>query len=619
MQTPDGPASAQSTNRHAWVFNAHRKRNRRGVTPVVGIVGGLLLALLLAYAVVWGYRFALSQLGPFAPLVAGLALALFVAIAGPWLVVRYRRPLSRVLVASGTRLWNALQTTGVPHRLALRFPRSTAFLRSRLARTATGLGLTVGLLVAGAAVWNVGELLLEVVTGSPVVSTDRRVLNLVATLRTPQLDQAMYAVTYLGNGETLILLAAAAVLIAFAAGRWRDATLLVLALVASELFFQVLKLLVQRPRPPLEDARIVQGSFSFPSGHAALSATFYGTIAYLLIVHVVRREDLRILVGILAGLLVLAIGISRVYLGVHYPSDVLAGWAAGALWVGLLIVAEGLWQGRQAGVQPPSASSGSVSPLAPGMAPGPTARHPSPQRRALTVATALVVLVVAVTALSLTYRTIPPPPTLVPPTPQVIVSADVPSRVSTQLPHYTETLFGHPQEPISLIFVGTRAQLERVFAVASWTEAHPLTLGTLWQAIGASVTQRPDPAGPVTPSFVADHPNALAFSQPVGNTFAQRHHIRLWSTDVATSDGRSLWLATASYDRGFELAKSTLLPTHQIAPDIDNERAYVVTSLQGTGLVAQAQTLQLVPPESGQNFAGDPFHTDGKAVILYLS
>jgi hypothetical protein len=123
----------------------------------------------------------------------------------------------------------------------------------------------------------------------------------------------------------------------------------------------------------------------------------------------------------------------------------------------------------------------------------------------------------------------------------------------------------------------------------------------------------------VTPSFLAEQTNELAFSLPVGTTFAERHHIRIWSTAVQTSAGQSLWLATASFDKGFELAPSTGLPTHQIDPDIDAERAFVVTSLQGSGLVQSTQTVQLVPPHSGVNFDGDPFHTDGMAVILQFT
>jgi hypothetical protein len=194
----------------------------------------------------------------------------------------------------------------------------------------------------------------------------------------------------------------------------------------------------------------------------------------------------------------------------------------------------------------------------------------------------------------------------------------VPATAAGQLPHYTEGLTGHRQEPVSLVFVGTRAELEQAFRAAGWTEAKPYGFGTLAEGIGASLTHQPDPAGPVTPSFLAEQPNALAFSLPVGATFATRHHIRLWTTRVVTRVGQPLWLATASFDRGFELAPTTFLPTHQIAPDIDTERAFVVASLESTSLVKSSMNLQLVPPESGRNFDGDPFHTDGRAAILQL-
>jgi hypothetical protein len=105
----------------------------------------------------------------------------------------------------------------------------------------------------------------------------------------------------------------------------------------------------------------------------------------------------------------------------------------------------------------------------------------------------------------------------------------------------------------------------------------------------------------------------------VGATFAQRHHIRIWATTVQTTSGLPVWLATASFDRGFELAKTTLLPTHQIAPAIDAERTYIATSLEDGGEVAHAQDIQLVSPEHGHNFDGDPFFTDGRAVVLWLA
>src|SRR5262249_32062324 len=235
-----------------------------------------------------------------------------------------------------------LRGTGLPQRFAARFPRTAAFLRGRLASTPTGLTLTLGLVVAGALVWTFLELSFEVVTGSPVVGTDVRVINLVSTLRTAPLDQGIYLITFLGSGGAIVALTVVAALVALIAGRPRDAVVLVLAVVAGALFFELVKLLVQRPRPPLEDARIVQGGFSFPRRHSTLAATCYGTVAYLLI-RVARYDGGKVLVGVGAALLVVAIGVSRIYLGVHYPSDVLAGWAAGALWVVLVILAEQVW------------------------------------------------------------------------------------------------------------------------------------------------------------------------------------------------------------------------------------------------------------------------------------
>jgi undecaprenyl-diphosphatase len=598
MQTPAQPEAAGSGSGRGSLST---ERSRTGGTPpgtrrrgrwrlwlLLGVLGGLALL----YAAAFAYQFVETQLGPFAPLAAVLVLGLFVALVGPVLLVRERTPLEAAVRSSGHWLWTRLQTSGLPQRFAARFPRLARFLQGRVARTPTGLTLTLGLVAVGALAWTVLELAFEVLTGSPTVGDDHRVLNLVATLRTPSLDQVLYGVTLLGNAQTLVVLTAVAALVALVAGRPRDAVLLVLAVLAGALFFELVKLVVQRPRPPLEDARIVQGGFSFPSGHSTLAATVYGTVAYLLI-RGIRQDRWKVLVGSGAVLVVLAIGVSRIYLGVHYPSDVLAGWAAGALWVVLVLLAEQVWAPRR------------LRPL-------------SPPRRVVTWSSAVVLVLAASGYLATVYRTLPSPPLPPPPTLVVIAPTAVPATVAGQLPHYTEGLTGHRQEPVSLVFVGTRAQLEQAFRAAGWTEAKPYGFGTLAGGITASLTHRPDAAGPVTPSFLAEQPNALAFSLPVGTTFATRHHIRLWTTRVVTRGGQPLWLATASFDRGFELAPTTFLPTHQIAPDIDTERAYVVTSLQSTGLVSNTFTLQLVPRESGHNFDGDPFLTDGKAVILWL-
>ncbi len=161
-----------------------------------------------------------------------------------------------------------------------------------------------------------------------------------------------------------------------------------------------MKLLVARPRPPLADARIVADGFSFPSGHATVCAMLYGTLAYLLL-RQIRAWPLivRAAVAVFTALLIFAIGLSRIYLGVHYPSDVLAGWTAGALWLVLLEVLGNVWQTTPA---PPLATP--APPLA-------------TLRRALAALGSAVLVVGALAALVAVYPTLPPPPRRPPPCP----------------------------------------------------------------------------------------------------------------------------------------------------------------------------------------------------------
>lgn len=110
-----------------------------------------------------------------------------------------------------------------------------------------------------------------------------------------------------------------------------DTMLVPLALFGGAVLNTVLKYLFQRQRPTLPHLVEVTG-FSFPSGHAMLSFIFYGMVAYLICLNSYNRVFKKFTV-LLMVLIILAVGISRVYLGVHYPSDVLAGFAAGSFWL----------------------------------------------------------------------------------------------------------------------------------------------------------------------------------------------------------------------------------------------------------------------------------------------
>jgi len=155
--------------------------------------------------------------------------------------------------------------------------------------------------------------------------------DLAATVGPHWLEPTMVNVTALGSG-TVLTIAIVLTLGALAVSRlWVTAGLVLAATVSGALAVSIAKEVVARARPEVVPHLVQVSSLSFPSGHSANSAIVYLTLASLL-AQVIRGAALRRYVVTAAVALVLAIGISRVYLGVHWPSDVLAGWSFGALW-----------------------------------------------------------------------------------------------------------------------------------------------------------------------------------------------------------------------------------------------------------------------------------------------
>lgn len=150
-------------------------------------------------------------------------------------------------------------------------------------------------------------------------------------------------ITHLGGTVSLGLATAiVAGLLAFER-RYRPALLVLVAVLGGTVLSSALKLGLDRPRPDLVPHLVDVVSPSFPSGHAMLSTVVYLTLGLLLARFEFARPGTRLYVVGSALALVLLIGASRVYLGVHWPSDVLAGWCLGAAWaIGCLLAADRL-------------------------------------------------------------------------------------------------------------------------------------------------------------------------------------------------------------------------------------------------------------------------------------
>ena len=166
---------------------------------------------------------------------------------------------------------------------------------------------------------------------------DSRIRMWVHGFSTPQITKLMQALTFLGSIGFLSVLCLVIVAVFLAAGLKRSAIWLVVAVGGSVVLDVSLKLAFHRPRPvPFFGA--VPPTYSFPSGHALSSLCFYGALAGLCCTRIQSRRA-RILVWVTSGVLIAGIGLSRIYLGVHYPTDVIAGYLAGAIWVSTLLFA----------------------------------------------------------------------------------------------------------------------------------------------------------------------------------------------------------------------------------------------------------------------------------------
>jgi undecaprenyl-diphosphatase len=158
----------------------------------------------------------------------------------------------------------------------------------------------------------------------------------VYRLGSPLFTKVMQVISFVGSGIALFILMVVAAYLLCRLRRAREAALLAITMAGSSGLSVILKSTFHRPRPAAFFGA-VPNSYSFPSGHALNSLCFYGTIAAILFMYV-RRPRMRWAIGLAAALTIGMIGFSRIYLGVHYPSDVIAGYCAGIVWVRLVVL-----------------------------------------------------------------------------------------------------------------------------------------------------------------------------------------------------------------------------------------------------------------------------------------
>ncbi|MBC7607954.1 MAG: LssY C-terminal domain-containing protein [Polaromonas sp.] len=476
-----------------------------------------------------------------------------------------------------------------------RFPRVARFCTHRLdTRDPWGLPATIagGVMILG--LWFFLGVLQDIVAKDPLVLIDLRLHNAVPLFRTAGMTTFMLLLTELGSATVLSLLCLGVVLFALAEGSRRLAVMFVLALAGTGLVAVSLKALFGSARPL--GAIIDVHEASFPSGHMLSGAVMYGLLAALLLASR-TGSGLRAIGVTLLLLVIVGIGVSRLYLGVHWPSDLL-----GSLALALIVLAALMFFLHYA---KPIRWIDTFA--------------ISTNARALRIAgSSALVMAVGAAALLASQEKI----NLIK-LPVATYSLDISAlRVSLPpgLPIWTEDLIGGRMEPVSLVLVGSEGDLLGAFTRAGWDKADPPTPIRVLQEAMAALRNRPDPTGPATPAFFMDQPQSFTFEKPdaVSPGVRRRHHTRLWPTSACLApDCRRIWVATASFDIGIEISQSLHLPTHRIDSTIDDERALITDDLLRVGAIREG-TIKVSRSQHGKNAAGDPFWTDGRAVVLVM-
>ena len=240
----------------------------------------------------------------------------------------------KVLVETGN-----VTAAKIKHYLQHRFHREFSFVQARLSLEGLfGMHVTIGTLVLVGAAWLFGGIAEDLITGDPLMLVDQLVSEWFRVHATPRFALGMHFASALASTASVSILFALVSCVLLWKRLWYWLLGLVLVVAGGMLLNVMLKDLFGRARPGWADPLMALSGPSFPSGHTMMATIIYGFIATYLMLRT-ASWPWRFLLAAITILLVFSVALSRMYLGAHYLSDVLAAMAAGTAWVALCLTA----------------------------------------------------------------------------------------------------------------------------------------------------------------------------------------------------------------------------------------------------------------------------------------
>lgn len=364
---------------------------------------------------------------------------------------------------------------GLRRRIASH-PRFWGWLAKRFSSEPLGLRLTVGAALASACLFFFLSVVQDLIANEAVVLADLRLLSLVQMYRTPSLNKVMLFLTYLGNWQVITAGASLLVLYLALMRRWLWILALLVSIGGGELLVQLGKVGFGRPRPDLVNALISAQGPSFPSGDAFVAICFYGLVGWFAI-DWVETWKAKAAIAAMTIATVVAIGFSRIYLGVHWPSDVIASFGLGAAWLTATITFFSVARA--------SAADGISRPTS-----------------ALSEAVGISLVIAWVSIVGAFNYTHPLVDKSSPRNAPVNLSEKTfPAAMFALAPRFSEDITGRPMEPINVILIGSEADLENAFGQAGWEPTDRISFASSWHLLVAELRNQPPPRAPGLPTF----------------------------------------------------------------------------------------------------------------------
>lgn len=462
------------------------------------------------------------------------------------------------------------------------------FLKKRLNKdTFWGLPLTVlilAFLYTSALFVGIIE---DIVTSDIIVSADTNIANLFAMFRNTDLTEFFFWITLLGKWQVVLAFTVSVLGILWV---WRKREYIVpflITIVGSGVFIVLSKSAFHRPRPG--SAIYTETGFSFPSGHATIAVAFYGFLMYVLIRNFGQWKT-KVNIFFTGLVVILLIGLSRLYLGVHYVSDVWGGYLVGMLWLIIGIsISEWLCSRKENCIEF------------------------LPQRNARFISVSLIALsFVFYGVFAAGYH------------PQMIRQADLQKLsvledvnnifINEEL-KYTETLIGTRRAPVSfVVYAQTDDKLKQAFGASGWYLADKIDISSVGKLFRMIFLKQDYLNEPMSLSFWGTRPHDLGFGKPAGsNGVRKRHNIRIWKTNYVTKEGNYVYIGTTSLDSRIKWGI-----VHKVGLNVDAERELFVDDLKKAGVLTSLEKQKIIEPTSSEVFSRDGFFTDGYIYIISI-